>query len=323
MKVYRWGIVGTGGMSAKFSDELALHPRAQVAAVCSRDVGKAQAFGERYGAAQAYGDLDALLSSDVDLIYVGTLHPFHKDAVLRAMAAGKPVVCEKPMTMNAGDTAQCLKAAKDNSCFLMEAVWMRFFPALNKLKAMIDAGELGDIVSARADLCFHRPYGQGEHRLDDPAKGGGAILDLGIYPLSFAQFLFGNPERASVLGRLNPRGADELASMTLQYADGMTAQLMCSQRIESPSDAVVWGSKGYARLAGKFHASPRLEVQLNGEPLQVYEYPAALHGYNWEIEEVTDCLDQGRLESERMPHADTLAMARLMDQLIAQLAEQA
>lgn len=217
---FNWGIIGPGTIAEKFAEDLATVPGANRHAVCSRDEGRAAAFAQTHGFARHYGDMGAFLADDdLDIVYIATPHPFHVDQAIAAIEAGKAVLIEKPITMTADEARRIEAAAKANSVFVMEALWSRFLPAIQRAKAVVDSGQLGPVRRAEGILHFHRPF-EAEHRLFNPATGGGVLLDLGVYPLSIARFLLGPMALESAQWRRAPTGVDNSATLTLKAAAG-------------------------------------------------------------------------------------------------------
>ncbi|MGB7431281.1 MAG: Gfo/Idh/MocA family oxidoreductase [Ahrensia sp.] len=217
---FNWGIVGPGTIAEKFAEDLVAVPGAARYAVCSRDEGRAAAFAQTYGFAKHFGDMDAFLADDaLDIVYIATPHPFHVDQAIAAIEAGKAVLIEKPITMTADEARRIEAATKASNVFVMEALWSRFLPAIQRAKAIVDSGQLGPVIRAEGILHFHRPF-EAEHRLFNPATGGGVLLDLGVYPLSIARFLLGPMTLESAQWRAAPTGVDKHATLTLKAAAG-------------------------------------------------------------------------------------------------------
>lgn len=332
----RWGILGTGKISNDFMLGLKTlqASKHEVVAVGSRSKESAEEFAAKHSVAKFYGSHDEFLADEeVEVVYIGTIHVTHHAIALKAIAAGKQVLCEKPMTMNPTHTKELIDAARSRDLFLMEAAWMRFFPAVVELRQMIADGHIGEVRFVRANFSFRRPPGRSEGRLTDPELGGGAILDVGVYTINLATMLFGGqrPVKVYAQGHTLPSGVDDLAAMTLTYSGGGIAQLTCSISHDMPCDAVICGTKGELRLPHPFWCPTRLDT-----PQGVYEkegvakhfplpephlpgnYPNAT-GLRYEAEEVYRCVRGGRRESDVMPLEESLIVAEIVEEVMKQL----
>ena len=189
----RWGILGTGNIANKFAEDLSLVPEADLLAVASRTQESAEKFADLYNIPQRYSSYQKLAeSSDIDVVYISTIHPLHKENSLICLKNGKAVLCEKPFTLNSKEAEELIKYARTNKIFLMEAMWNRYLPSLKKLSQLLSENVIGDILQLTADFSLQFQYDP-KHRLFDPELGGGALLDLGIYPVSFSSMIFGPP----------------------------------------------------------------------------------------------------------------------------------
>lgn len=332
----KWGILGAGLISHDFMLGLRTLPECKhrVVAVGDRSGECAREFAARHDIPASYGSYQELLADeDVEVVYVGTIHVTHHAVVLQVLAAGKPVLCEKPMTMSPAHTGQLVDMARGRGLFLMEATWMRFFPAVVELRRRIAQGSIGDVRFLRANFSFRRPQQRAKGRLTDPSLGGGAVLDVGVYTISLATMLFEGerPVRVYAQGSLLPSKVDDLAVITLTYGNGGIAQLTCSISYDIPCDAVVCGTKGDLRLPHPFWCPTRLETPegvYDGEKVSM-EYPLPKPhlpgnypnstGLRYEAEEVYDCLRAGKLESDIMPLNHSLIVAEVAQQVMTQL----
>ncbi|MBZ0304887.1 MAG: Gfo/Idh/MocA family oxidoreductase [Anaerolineae bacterium] len=312
----RWGILGTGNIAHKFAEGLSAVSDAVLVAVGSRTQKSADEFGSRFAAPRRYASYEALAAdAEVDAIYISTPHPFHKENALLCLEAGKAVLCEKPFALNAVDAQQMMATAKANHVFLMEAMWMRFIPAILKTRELLQSGAIGDVLMLQADFGFRLEFDPAS-RLYNPALGGGALLDVGIYPLTLAYLFFGEPDSLSSEAVLGRTGTDDLNAMVLKYAGGRLAQLSSAVSVETPCEALFFGTKGSLKIHFPFWASQKLTLRVGGKT-DVMEVPMVGNGYNYEAEEVGRCLRAGKIESERCPHAETLAIMRQMDSMRA------
>lgn len=288
---------------------------AELIAVASRTQASADRFGKRWQIPRRYASYTALAADpDVDIVYIATPHTFHYDNAKMCLAAGKHVLCEKPLTLNGTQSAELITLAQQNNLFLMEAVWMRFIPAIAKLREWVADGVLGEIISISADFNFHLPFDP-DHRLYNRALGGGALLDLGIYPLSLTTMLLGFPDTIESHAVVGETGVDESNGLLLRYANGAVAMLTSGVRGNRPIEALVSGTRGYVKIPHFFLRPDHLILELNGKKPIRHDIPYRGNGYAHEVEEVHACLRAGKRESAIMPLAETQRMMELMDQL--------
>jgi predicted dehydrogenase len=322
-----WGVVSTGSIAAKVTADIALLPDATLAAVSSRQADKAAAFAEQFGFAASYGDddsrsgLDALLADPaVEVVYVATPHAQHAAVVRAALTAGKSVLVEKPITINAREATELVELARERGLFLMEAVWTRFLPAYQRALQIAASGELGQVHWVNAEVSFPAPADP-TARIWAPADGGGALLDLAVYPLLWAWGTIGLPDAVTAVGTLNSEGVDAQNALSLTYGSGAQAQLTTSLLARSPHTALVCGTEGWLRAEGadSVYRPTRLEVAVGDAPVRVEEFELIGSGYVHEIREVVRCLQQGLTESPVMPLEDSLALMRFLDGVRGQL----
>lgn len=313
-----WGILATGNISNSMAQALTDVPDANPVAVASRTDESAAAFAAKWQIPRHYGSYEALAADpDVDVVYIGTPHNLHYDNMLMCLNNGKHVLCEKPLTLNAREAQECIELARAKGLFLMEAVWMRYFPAIQQVRAWLADGLIGDIRFVQADFCINIPYDPA-HRLYNPELGGGALLDLGIYPISLAGLLLGLPSEVRGHAHIGQTGVDELDALTFIYENGATAQLSCSMRVHKPIEAHIVGTEGYIKIHQVFLHADWLTIQRDGQEPQTVRVPYAGNGYRYEVEEVHRRLANGQLESPLMTLDETLATMKLMDQLRAE-----
>ncbi|MBL0748624.1 Gfo/Idh/MocA family protein [Nocardioides baculatus] len=317
----RWGIAATGGMAAAFSEDLAHVAGAEIAFVGSRSPGSAADFAGRFGAPASgtYADLLAAgRDGAVDVIYVATPHPQHHDLALAAIDGGTPLLVEKAFTATLAGAQEVVDAARAAQVFCMEAMWTRFQPAVVHARELIAAGEIGDLLLVQANFCAQRDFDP-TSRLFDLALGGGSVLDLGVYPISFAQDLLGRPDGVTVTGTTYDNGADASAAFHLSYADGRAASLTSTLAAEVPGRATIVGTKGSIELEPPFHHPSRIVVRRNGQEAETVERPATGRGYAHQAVEVQECLAAGLTESPVMPLADTLDVQWVLEESLRQL----
>ncbi len=315
---FRWGILATGSIAASMAEALQEVAEAEITAVGSRSQAAADDFGDKWNIPRRYSSYEALAADpDIDIIYIATPHSFHYENMLLCLNAGKHVLCEKPLTLNAKEADECINLAREKGLFLMEAVWMRFFPAMAQVRQWAADGTIGHIHFVQADFCIHVPFDPA-NRLYNPALGGGALLDLGIYPLSLTTMLLGFPQEIVSHTYIGQTGIDETNALTLRYAHNATAHLASSMRLYKPIEATVFGSKGSIQIHPTFLHAQDLTLHINGEEVQKISVPYLGNGYVHEVEEVHACLRAGKLESDLMPLSETLRMMQLMDKLRAE-----
>jgi predicted dehydrogenase len=319
MAVTRWGVIGTGGIASAFVTDLELTDSGTVVAVGSRRSETAEQFADRFGVPNRHASYEALVADpEVDVVYVATPHPMHREDVLLALRAGKPVLVEKPFTMNAAEAEELVATARGAGLFLMEAMWTRFVPHVVEIRRLLREGALGEIVTFTAD------HGQWfaedrEFRLFAPELGGGALLDLGIYPVSFASMVLGTPDRIVAIGDPAFTGVDAQTSMLFGYASGAHAVLTTTLRAKSPTRGAIVGTDARIEIEGTFYAPSSFTlVPREGEPSR-FEAPHEGRGLRHQADEVSRCLREGLLESPTMPLDESISIMRMMDEVLAQV----
>lgn len=314
----RWGILGAGGIAGTFADAVNGHTRAQLVAVGSRNRDRAERFATRYGIPTTHvGYRDLVDDTQVDAVYVATPHSEHLENALLAIAAGKHVLVEKSFTRNAAEAEQIFAAARQAGVFVMEAMWTRFLPHVAALHQVVDAGEIGEIVNLTADHGQHFAFNP-TSRLFDPALAGGALLDLGVYPVSFAHDFLGVPESVHATGALTETGVDGQVSMALTYPDGAQATLTTTLWAKTPTTASISGTEGYVEVAGSFYTPTSFRVQRNDGRVWTFDLPAS-QGLQYEAAEVARRVAAGDTESPLLTWDDTLAVMRTLDTIRSQI----
>ena len=315
----RWGIVGPGRIAEGVVRDFAHVPGAEVTAVGSRSIERARDFADRHGIATAHGSYaDLVADPDVDVLYLATPHPQHHAVALDAIAAGKHLLVEKSFTATVAGAQQIVDAARTAEVFVMEAMWTRFQPAVVELRRLVADGAIGEVRSVQADLGVAREYDPAD-RLFARDLGGGALLDLGVYVVSFAQMLLGDPATVTATGSTFPTGVDAEAALLLGYADGRAATLLTSLRNALPGQARVFGTEGWVDVLPRFHHPATIVLHRAGAEAQDITLPATGTGYSHEIAEVHEGVLAGRTESAVMPLADTLAVMRVLEEAAGQL----
>jgi predicted dehydrogenase len=346
--VIRWGILGTGQIARTVAQDFRLVPEAVLLAVGSRDQTRAQAFARHHGIAKAYGSYEDLLQDrDIDVVYIATPQMRHRDDALACIGSGKAVLCEKPFTLNAREARTVIQAARRRGVFCMEAMWMRFIPLIREVKTRIDQGAIGDITHLRAEFGNPRPYDP-QHRHFNPHLGGGCLLERGVYPISLAFYLLGRPAAIESQADMAPSGVDLTSDYRLHYDSGAEAVLGSSNRVYRPAEATIRGTAGEMHIHAPFLRPHRITMRPGhrvggksgrrsrgitrtrvyqgvkrlldrglstlGGPGDVFQHVPG-HGYQFELEAVTHCLQRGEQEHESMPLDETLAIIEVMDDL--------
>jgi predicted dehydrogenase len=315
----RWGILGAGGIAGKLAADLVRTPGNSLAAVGARQAERAADFAARFGAPRSYGSYRELVSDpELDVVYIATTHPGHHEQALMAIEAGKAVLIEKPVCLNAADAREVFAAAAAAGVFAMEAMWMRTNPLIRKAQELVAESAIGELVSVRVDMGLGRPFDPA-HRLYDLANGGGALLDLGIYPVTFGWMFLGPPQTVAVTGSLAPTGSDATVALQWGYPDGRDAQLWCSAPVKAPFRALVVGTEGWIGTEGRFYRPSGLTVVTGDAENRLEDPLSGTNGYGPEIEEVARCLRAGLTESPLIPAADTIAILELLDGARAEL----
>lgn len=318
----RWGILGTGKIAKAFATALQDTPGAYLAAVASRSVDSATKFGAEYGAQRCHGSYQALADDpDVDVVYIATPHPMHHENALMCLNAGKGVLVEKSFTMNRRQAEDIINLARAKNLFVMEAMWTRFMPAVIEAKRIVDSGEIGIPANITADFGFTSDAGP-EHRLFNPELGGGALLDLGIYPLSIASFFLGGVTSVKAQAQMTDTGVDMQTAFTLMHDGGGLSSCVCSLRSRTPTELTISGTKGFVRLSDRFHNTEAFSVTVvdgASRTARTVNVPRSGNGYTHEAQEVGRCLRAGLIESPVMPHAETLNLMGTLDAIREQI----
>ncbi|CAM4382758.1 putative dehydrogenase [Paenibacillus endophyticus] len=315
LQTIKWGILGPGWISSKFAADLAFAAGAELVAVGGRNLEKSEKFAKQFNISRAYGSVEELAQdAEVDIVYVGTLHPIHKENVLELLRAGKAVVCEKPFTMNAAEAKEIIELARDKKVFLMEAMWTRFLPPIRKVMEWIAADKIGEVRLVKADFGFDIGWAP-ESRLLDPALGGGALLDAGIYPVSFASLIYGEaPAKIMSSARIGATGVDEQFSLLFEYEGGRTAALNGAVQLGMVSDAYIYGTKGHIHVPN-FLFGKSASLHAKGADAESFVDNRQAEGYAFEAEEAMNALREGRLESSIIPLDETLTIMATLDEI--------
>ncbi|MEO6230722.1 MAG: Gfo/Idh/MocA family oxidoreductase [Ferruginibacter sp.] len=318
-KNYRWGILGAGKIADKFCTALSFVEGAEVYAVASRDIEKAKQYADKYNATVYYDNYEALRKDEnIDIIYIAIPHALHFEQAMACIQQKKPVLCEKPMTLSFHQTKILIETAAENKVFLMEGMWTACMPFIKRIKEIIEQDIIGEINYLSADFGFKAPLDV-ESRLYNKALGGGSLMDVGIYPLSFATMFLGKPESIKVISKLSTTGVDEYCNILLKYGGGATAHLLSSITFNTAIEATIIGSKGSIKVDSPWFKATTLTVSLNDGEVQHYSMPHQSNGFEYEIMEVMNCLDNKLLESDKVPHHFSLTISRLMEDILAEV----
>jgi predicted dehydrogenase len=322
VQTIRWGIAGPGRIAANVAGDLTRTDGAELAAVGSRSVDRAETFAREHGtgATRAHGSYRELFDDAVDVVYIATPHPQHADLAVAALEAGKAVLVEKTFTATLAGAWRVVDTARRHGVFAMEAMWTRFQPAVVRAREIYEAGEIGEVRSVQADLGTVRDVDPAD-RLFAPELGGGALLDLTVYPVSFAQMVLGGtPSSVHAVASRETTGVDAENALLLAWEDGRFATAQTSFHSPSPGQARIFGSTGWIDVLPRFHHPTTIVVHRSADdPGETIELPPHGAGYSHEIDEVNACLRAGRTESAVMPLDDTLAVQGVLAEAADQL----
>ena len=313
-----WGVAGPGRIAGRFAEAMTMVPGGRIVAVASRSIERADAYADRFGVARRYDDFGHLAAdADVDIVYVATPHNRHESDTLRFLAAGKHVLVEKPIALNAAQARRMVDAARANGVFLMEAVWSRFLPAYSLLYELLGQDRIGEVRMVEADFGFRRPV-EPSNRLFNAELGGGALLDLGIYPVQLCTSVLGVPERSSGFGSIGETGVDELVVGVLDHGAGRMGLIKAALRLPMPCTARISGTEGSIELPARMHCPEALTLN-TPEGSETLDGRWNGDGLRFEIEHVQDCLAEGRTESAVMPLAESVDIAATLDAIRSDL----
>jgi predicted dehydrogenase len=314
----RWGIIGPGRIARKLAPDFAVVDGCDLVAVGSRDLARAEAFVADLppaltGPVRPYGSYaDLLAEPDVDVVYIATPHRQHAAIATAALNAGKAVLVEKAFTCTVAGAQTVVETAKAHQLFTMEAMWTRFVPLVVRLRELLADGAIGEVRAVHADLGVIREFDPAD-RLWDPAQGGGALLDLGVYPVAFTQMILGEPVSVEVRGNLGRTGVEEDVALMLGYDSGAWAMIDCSLRLPLPGAASVVGSTGRIDVLPRFHHPVGLVLHRIGHEPAPIHLPTLGDGYAHELIEVRDRIAAGHPESSVMPLRDTLSVLHILE----------
>jgi predicted dehydrogenase len=315
MKSYNWGILGTGNIAVIFIEGLQSVKGANVYAVASRNEEKALEFANQNSIQVAYGSYQELVQDPlVDVIYIATPNNLHYENTKMCLNAGKAVLCEKPFALNSSQLEEMVALARSKKVFLMEALWTRFLPTIEKVINIIDSGAIGEPHLIKADFGFKAEFNP-ENRLFDAALGGGSVLDIGIYPLFLSQLLFGKPIAVKSLSVKASTGTDMTAGIILTHEKGRMSLLASSFAVSLETKAEIVGTEGTITLHRMFHMPTSISITKDGKTKKV---PVKIkgNGYNYEAAEVMICLSKGKTESDKLPLSFSLNLMKTIDDVL-------
>jgi predicted dehydrogenase len=315
-KKYNWAILGCGKIAKKFSNDLKLLPNANLYAAASRTFQRAKDFSQELGFEKAYGSYEEMVADPkVDAVYVATPHSHHHEHTLLCLNQKKAVLCEKAFAMNKNEVEEMIACARKNNTFLMEAFWTMFQPSFNKAMEIVNSGELGKLKIVRSDFAFNATFDKSK-RLYNVKLGGGSLLDIGIYPVFAALTSLGKPEIIKTFVDFSITGSEESISMIFKYKDGQMANLTSSFAGFSPTQTEYWFEKGYMVLNPKWHAPTNITIWKDGGEVQTFpsEHKQGT-GYQYEAAHVMECLDAGKIESNKMPWQMSLDLMETLDRI--------
>lgn len=316
MSKYRWGIIGTGGIAHAFASDFRYVKSGVLSAVASRKKDTADQFANQFDIELAFNDYFSLINSQqVDVIYIATPHVYHYDLVKACILAGKAVLCEKPFTLNERQSKELYDLAEQHQVFVMEAMWTRFNPVIEQVIEWVEEGEIGDVYSIQANFNFVAPTDP-NHRLMNLEMGGGALLDIGIYPVFLAQLFFGKPDFIQNQAVIGDTDVDVFEQILLGWESGKLASLESSLISHNPNRAVLSGSKGYIEIGSQWHMAKSCRI-VKGEDHQEraveFDFPGL--GYQFEAEEVNRCLQEGLIQSPNYSWQDSLELMATLDEV--------
>lgn len=322
MQDIRWGIIGCGGIANTFAQSLCALDSGILLAGASRTAERASAFAEKWDMARSYSDYEALVADqDIDAVYVATTHNFHYENIKLCLENGKHVLCEKPFTINANQTRELIELAQKKSLFMMEGLWTRFLPSILKLQLLLSENIIGEVQTVFANFYLGSEFSQ-EHRLRNKALAGGALLDLGVYPINMAAIVFGqHPLKIKSEVSLDAEtGVDASSFYFFDYGSGQRAVLSSGYGRSAPIEAIISGTKGFIRIP-HFLGARELHIHQTGKAPEVLGFPYDEgENFKYEIAHAMECIAAGKTESDIMPLSETLTIMETMDALRKQWA---
>lgn len=311
----RFGIIGAGGIAQKFAKGIGFVEDAQLSAIASRSLERANTLADMFDVEKRYDSYEALAKDpDIDVVYICTPNALHKEHTILCLKNKKAVICEKPFAASKAEAQEMIQVAKDNGVFLMEAMWTRFFPVVKKVKEWVESGLIGQVKMIKGDFGFKCTRGYGDIRFNKDLAGG-ALMDVGIYPVSFASLIYNaQPTTIKTIASIGQTGVDEQTAMIFGYDNGQMALLSCAIATDIPRDMYIIGENGHIHIPNVWYAQSAT-LKVPGSEDQVIDLPMTGNGYNYEVEEVVRCIQNGRLESETMPLWESLEIVATLDKI--------
>ncbi len=312
----KWGIISTGHISSKFADALKMLPQAELVAVASRNEEKATGFAKKYNIPKAYPTYQELADDpDIDVVYIGTPHTFHLENSVMCMRKGKSVLCEKALTINADEAKEMIRVAREENVFLMEAMIPRHIPLLKKVLQWVKEGRIGKVRMVKASRCARGTFAPGARQLN-PELGGGSLLDVGVYVISFASWIFNKaPLEVMGLGHIGELGSDEQGVAILKYDNGEIADLSFALKTNAVDEAYILGTDGYIKVNELFAVPTKASLFIDNKEVDVIEEAIIGNALNYEAEEVMRCMNEGLKESPYMPLDESIQIMKIMDKI--------
>lgn len=323
MQTVNWGIIGPGGIAKNFAEALTKSDNGKLYAVASRNIERAQAFSNEYHAAHSYGSYEELLADDnVQAIYIATPHSHHYPVARMCLEAGKHLLMEKPLTINAHQTEELVRLAKLHNCVLQEALWSRFMPCFKTIKEWIKDGEIGELqyITSQIGFAFSDRV---NHRITDPMLAGGSILDLGVYSASISQFLLDeHPLLIQALGQINKDGVDQNVLVNMQYPSGIFSQFTCTIGAQCSNVMTLHGKKGFITIPAHFWNGNSATVTRDETVVKQQDFPHPHNGFEYQIESTMNSIRLGRLCDPKMSHEDSINVMHTLDEIRSQVGMQ-
>jgi predicted dehydrogenase len=314
----RWAILGPGKIAHKFAEAFENVPHAKLYAIASRDETRGKEFAEKYDVPKIYNRYEDLVTDpDVDIVYIATPHPFHQAQTLLCLNHKKAVLCEKPLTTSYVKAHEMVTAARSNDTFLMEGMWSRFFPATVKALELVKANAIGEVKFLRADFGFASAFNP-DGRVFNLQLGGGAQLDVGVYPMFLALLLLGKPEKIQAMAQRSVTGADETTSVQFHFERGGIAHILSSIAADTPKQAEIIGTTGTITMHTPWHKSQQVTIRRNDAGTETFDLPYSGIGFAFELQEVTNCIAGGKKECALMSLDFSLMMAEVADEILKQ-----
>lgn len=321
MDTFKWGIIGPGEIAREFVDDIkrTQHGNHIIQSVLSHSMHKAKAFAEEEQAPQYFDKPDAFIQqSDIDAVYIATPHTLHYEETMQCLEHSIPVLCEKPLGINAGQVKDMVSAAEKHNTFLMEGMWIRFLPSIKKVMALIDEGIIGNVLCVKADMSYLAPK-EHDSRFYDPEKGGGSLLDLGIYPVYLALLVLGRPDSIHAWAHLSDKKIDLGCAARFQYNNGAYATIESSLVIKMEWQAIIYGDKGKIRILRPWNEKPKgIEVELYDGTIVTHHCEWGGRGLQFEVDEVYACLQNGKIQSDLFGHRPSIELIETMDEIRSQ-----